>query len=64
MLLIDEKIILDSVTKIADDNIVDFFEIIDHCEFARFAPSDEVSEASPVYEKASRIISKFEQNFK
>jgi hypothetical protein len=44
--------------------IEDFFEIIDHCEFARFAPSEELTDAESVYEKASKIISKFEQNLK
>jgi hypothetical protein len=50
--------------KVDDKLIEEFFEIIEHCEFARFAPSDEVSEALPVYDKASRIITKFEQNLK
>lgn len=47
-----------------EEIIEDFFEIIEHCEFARFAPAEELTDASTVYENASKIISKFEQNLK
>ncbi len=51
-------------TKITPEMISAFFEIIDRCEFARFAPSEEIAETEPVYEKASKVMSLFEQKLR
>jgi len=50
--------------RINPEMIDEFFEIIDRCEFARFAPSEEISETEPVYEKASKVVSRFEQKLR
>lgn len=44
--------------------IDDLFEIIDRCEFARFAPSEEISDTKSVFDKASGVISRFEQKLR
>lgn len=50
--------------RINPEMIDEFFEIIDRCEFARFAPGKELSESEPVYEKARKIMSRFEQTLR
>jgi len=42
----------------------ELFEIIDRCEYARFAPSEELSDTVYTYEKASRVISLVEQKLR
>jgi hypothetical protein len=44
--------------------IDELMKIIDHCEFARYAPAQKSSEMKDVYDNAIEIISKIEQNFK
>ncbi len=50
--------------QITPEMIDAFFEIIDRCEFARFAPSEEIAETETVYEKASKVMSQFEQKLR
>lgn len=50
--------------RINPEMIDELFEIIDRCEFARFAPSEEISETEPVYEKAWKMMSRFEQKLR
>ena len=42
----------------------EFNQIIDDCEFARFAPSTDHSAMDKIYGKAIEIISKLQQNLK
>jgi hypothetical protein len=42
-------------------DIEEFVRIIDVCEFARFAPNNEHSQMSTLYEATYSLISKFEQ---
>lgn len=41
-----------------------FSEVLDTCEFARYAPVSEASEMSLMYDKASELISKLEQKLR
>ncbi len=50
--------------RITPEMIDEFFEIIDRCEFARFAPSEVIAETEPVFEKASKVMSRFEQKLR
>jgi hypothetical protein len=47
-----------------EEMISEFFDIIDRIEFARFAPSEQDSNAASVFDKAAKIITKFEQNLR
>jgi hypothetical protein len=41
-----------------------FLQILDTCEFARYAPSENVSQMENVYNEAISVITKIEQNIK
>ncbi len=48
-----------------DDELQDnFFEVIDNCEFARYAPVSEGEQMNEDYQKAVNLISKLEQKIK
>ncbi len=49
---------------IDQDLIKKFMEILDTCEFARYAPASEASQMDNVYADAINVISKIEQKVK
>ncbi len=44
-----------------EDIFIDYFKIIDECEFARFAPSQEARIWKSLYDYAADVISKMGQ---
>jgi len=60
-----EKIKEKAVIKnISDETIDEFLNIIDTCEFARYAPAQTSGEMHELYKKAIDVISKIEQMYK
>lgn len=53
-----------SLHNISNDMVDEMMRLIDHCEFARYAPAQGSSQMQEVYQNAIGVISKFEQNFK
>lgn len=53
-----------SARSMDETDIEEFMRIIGVCEYARFAPSTEISEMSSLYNSAIELISQFEQNLK
>ena len=47
-----------------EETITDFMEILDTCEFARYAPSSGSSEMDSLYQKTMETITKLEKNIK
>ncbi len=50
--------------KIDEALINEFFDLIDTCEFARFAPSSEATDMNKIYNNAAKIIGKLQQKIK
>ncbi len=50
--------------QIPENIIQKFLEIIDQCEFARYAPSQAAGQMQAVYENAIEVITQIEQSFK
>lgn len=51
--------------KNTDENIIDeFIEVLDACEYARFAPGDKEKKMDELYERAQQIIVKTEKQLK
>ncbi|MCQ2217599.1 MAG: BatD family protein [Paludibacteraceae bacterium] len=46
---------------VSSDTIANFIKLIDKCEFARYAPSQQANALNVIYEEASNIIEKLEQ---
>ncbi len=44
--------------------VEEFIKLVEHCEYARYAPAQENVQMQDVYQKALEIISKIEQKFK
>ncbi|MDD4108342.1 MAG: BatD family protein, partial [Prolixibacteraceae bacterium] len=57
---------LESLRKrdVSEEHISDFIEIIEHCEFARYAPSGGSEARSELYKKAIDTMSKLEKQIK
>ncbi len=51
-------------TKIDDTIMNRFYEIIDNCEYARYAPGDESTEMKKLYNDAIKIIMKLQQKLR
>lgn len=49
---------------ISDETISELNEIIENCEFARYAPNSDSSKMNEIYNKSTELISKLEQNIK
>lgn len=49
---------------ISNEIVDELMKLLDHCEFARYAPAQDSGQMQEVYQKAIQVISKFEQNFK
>lgn len=50
--------------KVAGETMDEFFGLIDNCEYARFAPSNEASDMNKIYNDAAKIISRLQQKIK
>lgn len=50
--------------KISPENIRQFTEILENCEFARFAPGDKTGKMQGIYDEALTVISTIEQELK
>lgn len=50
--------------KISEENIRSFTEVLENCEFARFAPGDKSGRMQEIYNLALEVISKIEQELK
>jgi len=60
-----ETVISTLTTKNLDANIIaEFTELIEHCEFARFAPSGDDTEMSNIYSKSVDLMSNIERKIK
>lgn len=60
-----ERIISEAYARqIKEEILNNFLEIIDTCEFARYAPFSDSSQMDIIYHKAAEVISKIEQNIR
>ncbi len=49
---------------VGDDTLIDFTDVVDQCEFARYAPSGGSEARHELYKKAESTISRFEKQIK
>lgn len=49
---------------VTDEKIAEFIELLNDCEFARYAPAEDVKEMDKVYEKTMTLITELEQMIK
>ena len=47
-----------------EDTTNEFIEVLNNCEYARFAPGDSSEKMNEIYEQAIQIISKIERELK
>ncbi|HPM91560.1 MAG TPA: protein BatD, partial [Bacteroidales bacterium] len=50
--------------KVSSENILMFTEVLENCEFARFAPGDKPGRMQEIYNSALNVISRIEQELK
>ncbi|MGC8803109.1 MAG: BatD family protein [Bacteroidales bacterium] len=55
---------LAALHNISNEIVDELMKLLDHCEFARYAPAQGSGHMQDVYQNAIQVISKFEQNFK
>lgn len=58
---VESKLVAHSVSS---DTIAQFIKLLDKCEFARYAPSEEANALNVIYDEASSVIEKLEQEVK
>lgn len=60
----DRIVELAAQKNIEDEQLQRFFKVVDHCEFARYAPSEGSGELANIYNESIDIISKIEQKIR
>ena len=50
--------------KVRQDSIREFSEVLDNCEYARFAPGDKTRKMNEIYDSALHVISNIENELK